>query len=246
MIQNVPPLSLFWSEGKPSRRARQDHQVVVGAGNLDQLWRVGRVELGERPEREQRETEEDDDDQHRDVAERLDVDRRQLADEPVGREPADADEGAEDQGDRDADDRRRPRCCGCRPRPGRGPATAGSNGESRIAKPAGLSRNSNPVGMPCSSRLRVRLPSSQRTVTIARIDRGDLGEIRSTRMSRQNGGRVDTTALVAVKVSATKVPPEKWCRRVRTRTGARPAVGPPSRISSGSSYRVISGTAART
>ena len=42
--------------------------------------------------------------QHRDVAERLDIDRRDPRDEPVLRQPRDAGEEAEDRGEHDADD----------------------------------------------------------------------------------------------------------------------------------------------
>ena len=44
---------------------------------------------------------EEDDHEHRDVAERLDVERRGLADEPVRRQARDADEDAEDRGEHD-------------------------------------------------------------------------------------------------------------------------------------------------
>ena len=87
-------------------RSRQEEAAIaeVGAeGQRAALPRTGQ-------DREHRPVPEEKLQQHRDVAEGLDIDRREFGDQPVPRQARDADQEADDRGKNNAEDARRGAC----------------------------------------------------------------------------------------------------------------------------------------
>ena len=142
------------------RRGHEDAAV----GQREVRTDLDRI-LDVRQRRENGEIEEQDDQQRRNIAQHLDVDRRNRADQPVGREPRNADDEAENCGDHDGEDRHDDRV----DQPGQQHEAVGALGRRR------QERHHVEAGAPAEE------AEARRDAAVVQVGNGVVGEPAATR-----------------------------------------------------------------